>query len=359
MIKNVLLLLVTFMLLSCASVQKDVLYQGPEDIVFSELEELELQMVEIRAELQNEEKTQRQVQGDLDRISAVLNAMQEQASTDPVYRARLFSLSAEAALLSQDKSAARSFAEESRNMYAGDELNALVLSRLSDDLDQAEQQLREALLKSDNQLKIRPELAYVLEKKGEYREALSLYDSVLSRLDPAYARMYSASRDRSLALIDAVDAPSEESSAYLDDEPLKHIGMLIITRNESTLLDWYEVQRYRSASDLFRAMKDDAWFPDNPKQNDMVKRQDAALFLWRVIARDDATMLKRYTVRYAGRDGYTPVPDVPFDSPYFNAVLGVVEEGIMNLKDGTNFGGKDTLSGLEFFGMLNKAEQWH
>lgn len=359
MIKNAMLLCTAFMLISCTSVQKDVLYQSPEDIVFSELEELELQMVDIRAALQNGDRTQRQVQGDLDRISASLNAMQGQASTDPVYRARLFSLSAEAALLSQDTSAASKYAQESRNNYAGDELNALVLSRLSDDLETAEKQLRDALLQSDNQMKLRAELAYVLEKKGAYREALSLYDSVLSKLDPAYARMYTASRERSLALIDAVVSPDEETAVYLNNEPLKHIGMLIITRNESSLLDWYEVQDHRSVVDLYRAIQKDAWFPNNPKQNDIVRRQDAALFLWRLITQNDTTRLNRYTVRYAGRDGYTPVPDVPFDSPYFNAVLGVVEEGIMNLKDGRNFGGGEPLNGLEFFGILTKAVQWH
>ena len=47
----------------------------------------------------------------------------------------------------------------------------------------------------------------------------------------------------------------------------------------------------------------------------------------------DQKLLTRYRLKYAS----SPVPDVPVDAPWFDAVLGVVEREIMDLPDGVNF----------------------
>ncbi len=46
---------------------------------------------------------------------------------------------------------------------------------------------------------------------------------------------------------------------------------------------------------------------------------------------------------------------VALGSPFFEAALGVVEAGVMQLPDGRNFRPSDGLSGIEFYGMLMEA----
>jgi len=74
--------------------------------------------------------------------------------------------------------------------------------------------------------------------------------------------------------------------------------------------------------------------------------------------KNDKTMLKRYSERYWARVNPTsPVPDVPLESPWFDAVLGCVEREIMELPDGRCFFPDDPVTGLEFYRWLKKAAE--
>jgi hypothetical protein len=52
----------------------------------------------------------------------------------------------------------------------------------------------------------------------------------------------------------------------------------------------------------------------------------------------------------------SPVQDVEIDSPDFDAVLGCIELEFMNLTDGINFEGENSVSGIEFSESIKKIK---
>ena len=52
----------------------------------------------------------------------------------------------------------------------------------------------------------------------------------------------------------------------------------------------------------------------------------------------------------------SPVADVPVDSPDFDAVLGCVENELMDLPDGEHFFPDKTVSGVEFKTWVSKIK---
>ena len=65
--------------------------------------------------------------------------------------------------------------------------------------------------------------------------------------------------------------------------------------------------------------------------------------------------ITKYSERYKNKKR-SPVPDVKLDSPDFDAVLGCVENEIMHLEDGIEFGSEKEVSGIQFDESLKKIE---
>jgi hypothetical protein len=86
------------------------------------------------------------------------------------------------------------------------------------------------------------------------------------------------------------------------------------------------------------------------KPETVASRKDVAFFLWGIVARleHDTRLLTAYRTRYTA----SPVPDVPIDAPWFDAALGVVEQEIMDLRDGVHFQPDAPFTGLELLAAL-------
>ena len=89
---------------------------------------------------------------------------------------------------------------------------------------------------------------------------------------------------------------------------------------------------------------------------DFASKKDAALFLWRLIAGNDETLLTKYT-RYYTNKRKLPIPDVMLDSVYFDAIVGTVEEDVIPLADGKRFEPDNPVNGMEFYRWLLKADE--
>lgn len=334
---------------SCATIQRDILYDTAEGSALAELDGLENRLVELRA------------YPDPVLLVGVMNELAKLAgvsSTDAVHRARLASLSAEAASQASDQATASRKLAESRAAYPGDELAAVVASRLAR-TDEEKLAILEAALKStDGFYRIRAESGAVLQSMGRYREALAAFDAALPFLPLEYGALYGAQRDRAFALRGSDSTPAASTTAYLTKEPLPLMGLAVVAQNETTALDWLTGGADWAPGVLFDRLKASGWFAD-PAAPPLTpaSRKDAALFLWNLMARGESKLLTRYSVRYASRAS-SPVPDVPYGSPWFDAVLGVVEENIMTLPDGRSFSIDTVVSGLDFYAWLKAAAAW-
>lgn len=349
-------------MMSCASLQRDVFYDAPagEDPV--ELSVIELDLVRLRAEqgagLRGSGQADASRAARLEAIRNRLTRLASVSSSDSRRTARIMALSAEAALLSGDKSQAARQLERSASFYGGDELAAIVASRLKKAPDERLEYLKGASRLVDEGQRIGAELGSAYYALGRMREALAAFDAALPGLAEEYTLLYGDERTRAYALRDAEVAPSTGSLALLTAEPLSLLGMAVLAQSETNAMDWMTGGATWAPGVLFDRLMASRWYLDTGAQAMVAStRKDAALFLWSMMSRADTRLATRYSTRYASR-GTSPVPDVPYGSPYFDAALGLVEEDVMSLVDGKNFNPDGPVSGLDFYGWLQLAAAW-
>lgn len=336
-------------LASCATIQRDVLYDSAAGGDPAELAALELRLTALRAKAD---------QAAFAQARADIKALLDKPSTDPLYRARLSSLAAEAALLAGERAEAAKRLAEAKEAYPGDEYGAVVASRQARTNTDKLKELEAALLNADGSQRLRAEMGATLHDLGRHREALAAFDAALPFLPDEYSLLYGPMRERSYALRETDANIAASSAAYLNREQLPALGMAVLAQSETNTLDWITGGAAWAPGVLFERLKAAGWYSGGATaQKDPMYRRDAALFLWNLMARGDAKMLGRYSARYAARAA-SPVPDVPLGSPWFDATLGVVEEGIMSLPDGRSFKPDEPVNGLDFYAWLKAAAAW-
>lgn len=342
-------LLVALSAASCATVQRDVLYESAPEALPQELSAIEAELARNRA-----------VPGAADprELGRRLATLSAAPSSDSRRAARLLALEAEAALQAGDRGTATRLLERSAAAYGGDELAAVVASRLLGDLTGRRAALERALGLADEGSRLRAELGSVLLAQGFYREALAAFDAALPRLGDDYRLLYGDERERAYALRDAGSEAPGDLRARLSRQAVRLEDMAALAQAETNALDWITGGEAWAAGTLFERLKAAGWYLEAGAAGKApATRKDAAVFLWALMARGDRRMAGRYSARYAAR-ATSPVPDVAYGSPYFDAVLGVVEEGVMPLADGRSFNPDEPASGLDFYGWLLAADAW-
>jgi len=272
--------------------------------------------------------------------------------------ARILSLSAEAALQAGDMAAAARLQGQAQAAWSGDEFAIVVRSRLAGDAGKRLDILERAAAGNDGAYRVKAELGSALLALGRFREALAAFDASLPFLDDAWGLLFGDERERAWALRDAEVPPGLDSAAYLGRESIQLAGMAVVAQAETNALDRITGDAHWAPGVLYDRLKASSWYIDpaaSPRAP--ARRKDAALFLWMLMTRGEPRASGRYTARYAARAN-SPVPDVPYGSPYFDAALGVVEEGVMSLVDGMNFDPEGDASGIEFYGWLMLAAAW-
>jgi tetratricopeptide (TPR) repeat protein len=308
-----------------------------------------------------------------------IDAALRDAAADPPSRARALALAADASLLAGDRMSARSYAARAAAAYPGDELAALAEARLEPSAAKRAILLEKAASKADGGARLEAELGATLVELGRYREALAALDPALAELPEAYAALYGPAREKAFALRDAGAPQAVKGSTQAlkggaqagegggaaekgRGEALARLGpgqtslgaMVELALEETSALDWLTGGSPGAPGPFFERLKGSGWFLEpNASRSTAATRKDAALFLWQLMSRGDSRKLHLYTERYAGRE--SPVPDVPYDSAFFDAVLGVVEEDVMQLPDGRRFLPDEALGGLEYYSMLEAA----
>lgn len=334
---------------SCSSIQSDVRYDAPQGTTPDELLTIERSLVSQRIEPDMAALSQTRT-----RLASLL----ANPGSDPVFQARVLALQADAALLAGEAGLAARTADKALSIYLGEELAALVQARLAKSTTEARAILEKAMGVADSGYRLTAQLGSILAGEGKFREAVASFDASLPFLPPEYSRLYSEERDRAWAMRDMDSAPSQSSVRYLEQKELPFIGMVVLAASETNALDWLTGGAPWDSGALFERLKASGWFADpGAKANTLTTRKDAALFLWSLMARTDARMKARYTERYAAKRN-SPILDLPYASPFFDGVLGSVEEGIMELVDGRNFFPDSSVSGLDFWSWLSAAAVW-
>ncbi|MGI5173807.1 hypothetical protein H0R92_09425 [Treponema sp. OMZ 840] len=290
-------------------------------------------------------------------VKKELDSLLASPSSDSSYLARLYALYADWYLLNRDKAAARKMLKSAQNYNADDEYALLVSSRLIVKNEEKQSFLENAVKHNPDFYRLKGELASLYFSAENYTAALALFDTSLDFLPPAYTELYAEQRERAAKLYE-VDADTHKDSArIIERDEIRLSDMTALTQDNSHALDFITGTERRTVKLLAEQLKKEGWYaPDADLGGGSAKRKDAALFLWHMIAAGDFALLNRYSTKYMQR-GKSPLEDVELDRIYFDSILGVIEEDIIPLIDGRRFNPEGSVSGLDFYNWLKKADR--
>lgn len=335
--------------ISCASVQTDIQYSGNESAIKEQaLADIEAALVMQRGAPNTER---------LGHIRAEINALLQAPSTDSSYLARLYALTADAALLLRQPSEARTQLALAKRYSEYDEYVQLVTARLIAEPEKRLAYLEERITQEPAAYRLKAEAGSLFFAAKDYRNALAAFDASLSFLPDAYQQYYRPQREQCVQLY-TVDSASvtESSEKILQANPISLVEMAALTQDSTNALDFITGTAVWRPPLLAKTLQQAGWYhPDRDVLKDSASKKDAALFLWRLIIGSDEQRLTQYT-RYYTNKRRLPIPDVLMDGIYFDAIVGSVEEDVVPLADGKHFEPDTPVSGLEFYRWLLKAD---
>lgn len=340
-----------FLLSSCMTLQRDK-YVSPDEIVddgFSLEMQSRLAVVDAAAFSGEDAKLTASVRtyiiSEIEKRLAVLELEKQVA-------ARLYALAGRTYLLSGNKEKAQKYYEEANKRNAGDSEAIVLAHRLG-----IQNRFENALAAHEDDGILVLESALDAYASGQYADAAARFDTAFLLLESFYRAAYSLLRDKAWNLKDTVSS-DVALSKLLTLDSLTVLQMLEITQHATQLFDVYTGGKKYKGMRLFAmardaellksisGMQNNAVLPDS-----VATRILCARFLWnmRIVATGDTLGAAKYSTRYRTRTSVaSPVPDVSIESEDFDAVLGVVENELMSLKDGRNFNPQGSVSGAEF-----------
>ena len=275
----------------------------------------------------------------------------EKASFNPSLKkaalARLYALEGRTYILGGEMtSKAKKLYEQGMETYKGDVHVIILGSRLGiiTSLDEYRETVTSSKL-------LVLEDAVNFYKNGNYNSAAAKFDEAFLSLDPVYRNAYEGLRNTAWNLRSA-----ENGSSFLTMETMTVSQMLAYTAENTKLLDKWTGGKSLSSQALYKKVKGAGLLSslNNPKlvlgEEEKVTKLKSARFLWNLLNeyKQTAWNKTKYSMQYRALGKASPVIDVDVDNPDFDAVLGCVENEILNLEDGINFNGEKKVSAVEF-----------
>jgi tetratricopeptide (TPR) repeat protein len=348
-----------FLLISCQSVQKDLLVSGMDESARVNLADLEENIVRLEsapaanALAENRKK---------------ITALEKETQQEPNFLAHLAAWSGRLYLLEGKTTEAQRELRKSQTISSGNLSALILLVRLEGD-----RQKRLALLDEHSESRelgeIQIERGRVLLELNRFTEAVAAFDLAFTLLDdrPFYREAFQVSRDRAWELRDITAGNATVQIAQQDGISWK--DLIEITKAETDLLRFLTAGRNWTAEEIFARLLERAFIPQTQDitldewkgppvlSTEIVLRSGTAWFLWHLYAENRANrgLLSRYSSRYANRpNAESPIPDLPLRSPFFDSILGCVESEFMSLPDGVNFNPREKIRGSSYLAMLKK-----
>lgn len=351
-VKKILLLLLAVLFSSCVSMQDDV-YSGN----FSEssaIMDFERRFSEIDAKFFDSDLDEnKDLQRKADKLISDIDSALKDPAIKKAYVARLNALAGLASFDLGRRGRAKKYHESAESSFKGDARSLVLASRLG-----IEKNLSQKIkLYSDKSLLVL-ELALIHYSAQEYNEAVAKFDEAFLSLDEFYRQAYKNLRSTSWSFRNIKKDSDSRNSELLALKNITVMQMILIANHNPGLLFNYTAGKDVSDKDLFNKIAGSGLLNPVSKpldaenavtKNSSVTRLIAARFLWNLYNQRKNTQneLTKYSDAYKNKKR-SPVLDVKLDSPDFDAVLGCVENEIMHLEDGIEFGAEKEVSGMEF-----------
>ena len=367
--KNIFTILICLIILilnfSCTSLQQDVMISSVDSENFELFAEIESSVATLDASFCLGEKITNQIKL-ADETEKQIDILLLESGFSKEAQSRLWALKGLLKFIEGKKVEATKCFEVSKNLYKGEVFTTILGSRLG-----------LINLNDDEKIKIADKKILLLEKaisnfkNKNYVEAVANFDEAFISLPGYYQYAFSKVRNRAWELR-KLNSENENSNTNLLQISEITVGqMLMIAQSNSKLLTNYNDGKILSENDLYKKIISNGLlnpaneFMQEEKINsknkisrtEKLNRLFCARFLWNLYNgnKNSKQDLSKYSVMFADMKD-SPVPDVEIDSPDFDAVLGCIELEFMNLTDGINFEGENSVSGIEFSESIKKIK---
>lgn len=272
-------------------------------------------------------------------------------------RARLKALEGRLYHISGRKDKAITASEDSTEYYKNDIQNIILQHRLGTISDLASANYS----KSDKSL-ILLEQALDFYKEKEYVSAIAKFDEAFISIEGYYIDSYSPIRNQAWDLRSITD--DSALSSLLAVKQITVGQMMLITQENQKVIDFYIGDKHFTESNLFYKLVQKGLITPSAKETaprniysyTKVSRAMQARYLWNIYCdlKKKPALKIRYSSAYSSSKKPSPVKDVDVSNEDFDAILGCIEYGLMNLTDGINFNPSSSVSGIEFNESLEK-----
>ena len=354
--KKFVFLFLAVLLASCATMQEDVYVENLSEN--SELSVFEMRFIEIdSAYFDSDEKLDdKRLSKNAEILLSDMEKLAENPALKKAFLARLYALCGTLAFDMDKKSLAKKYYEASVEAFKGD-ARALILARR---LGIEKNFFEKTKQFSDKSLLVL-ESALFYYSNCNYAKAVASFDEAFLSLESFYRQYYGSLRDKSWNLRSVSD-----KKELVSLEKLSVLQMILLANKNPDLLYTYTAGKELSEKDLYKKIAGSGLLNPASKPLDAenavtkettVSRLIAARFLWNLYNQRKNTPqnVTKYSQAYKNKKR-SPILDVKLDSPDFDAALGCVENEIMNLEDGIEFGAGNEVSGVEFEESVGKIK---
>lgn len=346
----------------CASLQKDVVASYIPNEEISDISNFEYRLAYIDSEYSfpTFQLSATDVQNRNNACDALIKDISKTFSSKALSnasRARLKALEGRLHLIAERSVKAKELSQISFEYNKDDIQNIILMHRLGiiEDLATASFQ------KSDKPI-ILLEQALDFYRDREYAFAVAKFDEAFISTESFYHDAYKELRNKSWELRTINDGSVLASLLSINSITIGQ--MMLITQENKSIIDFYNGKNRYSESTLFYKLTQKGLITapakEKPPRNifsyTKVSRAMEARFLWNIYCdlKQKPGIKNKYSTNYTKAGKTSPVKDVPVTDEDFDAILGCIEYGLLNLTDGINFNPQSSVSGIEFNESLKK-----
>ncbi|WP_027727568.1 hypothetical protein [Treponema sp. C6A8] len=367
--------LISFLCVSCATLQNDIFISTEDNAyIYSSIEYYETSFIKTDCSYQLDSAST------MGKVNSLLSEITEYIASsklaEPVIIARLTAIKGLLLEMSGNKSESNTCYRKAKTLQATDRYVLLLKVRLEKD-DKAKLEACKGILDIDAKNPvILLEAAKILIRTSSYKNAVAKMDEASLLFDnenlEIYNEVYKPLRDYAWNMYSISNGKTKIISQENLSTPLTVKSMVELGFDNSTLFDNYKSSAKQNIEKKIQVLTDEKYFNSPSDYNGLlssskeilesqnISRRFCARFLWNTFVKRQGKpkLLTKYSDRYkASGRAMSPVADVSVYNPDFDAILGVVENEIMELPDGKNFYPDDIVSKLDYLKWIKKIEK--
>lgn len=347
---------------SCKTLQEDIYYSSSEiDFAYQAIEEYENRYVELDSDkLTKNNVTPAQINPLILKIDNEAKGSHQ----EPAVKARLASIEGLLYLMEGKKTNAQECYKIAKSAQPSDQYCQILGIKLEKDSETQLQKLEDLLQIEENNGLANLEKAKILYSENKTSEAVVAIDKALLQFtNPFYVEKYTELKELIWASYENQDIPN------ITNKTLTPSRAVEITATNSQLLTFYTAGKKMKTSELIKNLEkhgyfSDAFDSDNQEKSSRIflnaselNRQMTSRFLWNLYVSNigNPDYKTQYSKVFTGME--SPIPDVSTENKDFDAVIGCVENGFMDLSDGVHFQPFDLVTEIEFANYLGKIKK--